>query len=221
MSQNPTAELLKPLSKPLVANLLHDLYDFYMARRACRKHVLDNATIRHEPLRLINGSIWGASLFPPPLVEEVMKNAVSHNQNIRTRWGMDKRKYTEGFGPQPKSSKRKYYSNTSSSPMPSTSHTPRGQSFPATPQASYYSSPANNPRYEREPYRYGGDHPQRRGRGRGNRGRGQPGFQPGYQPGYQTSYRGAPQGRGRGGSHHHLQQRGRNPRAPRRGGNSQ
>ena len=49
MSKDNQNELLKVLVKSMVCSLHHDLYDFGLARRNCRKHVLHTAEVRHEP----------------------------------------------------------------------------------------------------------------------------------------------------------------------------
>ena len=65
-----------------------------------------NATIRHEPTELIDGSIWGEILFPPAFVSETVQEAAKAYQNLKLRRGLQyKRKHQEGFGPQPKQSK--------------------------------------------------------------------------------------------------------------------
>ena len=53
------AELFKLLGKSHCSKFSKALYDFGQARRACRKFVFRAATVRHEPERLINASLWG------------------------------------------------------------------------------------------------------------------------------------------------------------------
>ena len=108
ISRDPGYDLLKVLVSSMVTNLKNDLVDFIQARRACRKHVFLSATIRHEPNRLITGPIWGVNLFPTPLVREAIDNTSSSNLSLRRRWGMqEKRKFSEGSGPQPKNKRQK------------------------------------------------------------------------------------------------------------------
>ena len=104
----PDLDVFKVLSKSMVQSLRQDLADFALARRRCRKHVLRNAMIRHEPTKLINGIIWGINLFPNDLVRETIDAATSANQSLRTRWDLSfKRKSQEDSGPQPKNNPRK------------------------------------------------------------------------------------------------------------------
>ena len=50
----------------------------------------------------------GVSLFTANLVREATDNASKLNINLSTRWGMqEKRKFSEGSGPQPKNKKFK------------------------------------------------------------------------------------------------------------------
>ena len=94
---------LKAIVKSMVPTLITDLIDFISARRACRKHVLINFTISHEPNKLINGPIWGAKLFNASQVSGLFGDAERQNQNLRSRWGVPmKRKYSELFGLLPK-----------------------------------------------------------------------------------------------------------------------
>ncbi|XP_064111315.1 translation initiation factor IF-2, mitochondrial-like [Macrobrachium nipponense] len=86
--------LFKILTKSLLLTLQSDAYDFAVARRNCRKHVLSEATIRHEPNKLIKASIWGPDLFPEDIVNSVLGEAARVNQSLKVRWGlMPKRKY--------------------------------------------------------------------------------------------------------------------------------
>ncbi|XP_064109595.1 uncharacterized protein LOC135217560 [Macrobrachium nipponense] len=79
----------EPLFKVMAKSLLHtmqcDFYDFVIARCNCRKHVLAEATIRHEPNKIIASSIWGTDLFPTPVVDEVLYEASKVNQSLRVR----------------------------------------------------------------------------------------------------------------------------------------
>ncbi|XP_064107292.1 uncharacterized protein LOC135216138 [Macrobrachium nipponense] len=49
-------QLFKVLAKSLLQTYQLDLHEFIAARKSCRKHVLAEATIRHEPNRLIKSS---------------------------------------------------------------------------------------------------------------------------------------------------------------------
>ena len=101
--RHPDVELLKVLAKSMVGSLSQDLMSFAVARRNCRKHVFQNAQVRHEPTKLINGPIWGASLFPSDLVQEAIAGATQANASLRARWRMPfKRKSQDSSGPQPK-----------------------------------------------------------------------------------------------------------------------
>ena len=94
---------MRVIVKSLKSSLRYDAFAFGEARRKCRKHVFQNARIRHEPAKLINGPIFGANLFPNHLVQEAIEAASRANQSLRTRWDLPlKRKYTEGHGPQTK-----------------------------------------------------------------------------------------------------------------------
>ena len=44
---------------------------FGEARRVCRKLVFASATVKHDPERLINSSIWSESLFPEAIIKEI------------------------------------------------------------------------------------------------------------------------------------------------------
>ncbi|XP_068229053.1 LOW QUALITY PROTEIN: uncharacterized protein [Palaemon carinicauda] len=86
--------LFKILTKCLLHTLQCDAYNFAVARHNCRKHVLAEASIRHEPNRLIKASIWGADLFPGDMVNSVLVEAARVNQSLRVRWGLiPKRKF--------------------------------------------------------------------------------------------------------------------------------
>ncbi|XP_066955440.1 uncharacterized protein [Macrobrachium rosenbergii] len=99
--------LFQVLTKSLLASFQSDLYDYVVARQNCRKHIFANATIRHEPNRLIKSSIWGPNLFPEDEVNNVLAEATRANQSLRSRWGLPfKRKSSETSGPQPKGRKR-------------------------------------------------------------------------------------------------------------------
>ena len=185
MSRDLGYDLLKVLVKSMVTTLKNDLVDFMQARRACQKHVFLSAEIRHEPTRLINRSIWGVNLFPTPLVREAIDNASKSNLSLRRRWGMqEKRKFSEGSGPQPKNKRQKkgsFCAPQSQQPLfqmtlPVSSASPQGQGsrqqqFMIVPSSQ---SPAFNPAYESQnvSFRVAGFIPHRGGRGRAGRGRG-------------------------------------------------
>ena len=108
MSREPGIDMLKVLVKSMVTSLRKDMTDFMLIRKACRKHLFLSAEVRHEPTRLINGPVWGVNLFPTELVREAIDNAAKLNLSLRRRWGMfEKRKFTEGAGPQPKNKRFK------------------------------------------------------------------------------------------------------------------
>lgn len=153
MVSHPDWEILKVITKSMVASLRHDLTDFVQARKKCRAHVLEGATVRHEPNKLIGSSIWGASLFPDSAVKEVMAELARSNTSLSSRWSM-KRKYTPGSGPQPKSSFKRFRREAPrSSPQQLYKLVPSGSatSAPANRQllvAQAQPSPAFNPRFE-------------------------------------------------------------------------
>ena len=64
------------------------LFDFGVARIACRKEVFREATAVHEPARLINSRIWGSGLFPPEEVTKVRRAAERANESLLSRWGL-------------------------------------------------------------------------------------------------------------------------------------
>ena len=82
MLQNDEYDALNVLVKAMVTSLKQDLFDFVSARRACRRHVFKHATIRHEPKKLIEGSVWGPNLFPAALVKAAIDAAASTNQTL-------------------------------------------------------------------------------------------------------------------------------------------
>ena len=108
VNQNPSVESWKVMTKILSASLQTDHFDFIIARRQCRQHVLYQATVRHEPNRLIASSVWGPSLFHEDVVKEILDSAAHSNMNLRTKWKLSfKRKSTEGQGAQPKNRHRR------------------------------------------------------------------------------------------------------------------
>ena len=69
------------------------------ARNQCRGHVLKYATIRHEPKKLIEGSVWGPNLFPATEVAAAIDAAATSNQNLRERWNLSyKRRFQDSSG---------------------------------------------------------------------------------------------------------------------------
>ena len=150
-----------------------DFYAWGRAKKACREHVLFNATRTVEVIALLDSSPWGNVLFPEEAVAEAKQAAASANQTLRHRWGMEKRKYSEFFGQQPKNKKFKFPKKSYTNPAPP-------PSAPAPPPATdYYSSPAYNAQYHLEAAPRGNFGAFRGGRSRpfpGNRGRGAQGY---------------------------------------------
>ena len=188
MSLHPELEMLKVLVKSMCASLRKDLTDFLLVRKACRKHLFLTATVRHEPTKLINAPVWGVPLFPPDMVKEAIDNAAKMNLSLRSRWGMfEKRKYTEGSGPQPKN-KRFRKDNGGQQ-----SQAQKSQTDVATTSTQ---SPAYNPVYERNAYSFRARGYQRqRGGRRGGYGRGRGRFSH-FQPRGRASQRRGSQRRG-------------------------
>ena len=97
MTTNTDFEALKVLVKGMVTSLKQDLSDFVAARKQCRRHVFKHATIRHEPKKLIEGSVWGPNLFSATDVQAAIDAAAASNQNLRERWNLSyKRRFQEG-----------------------------------------------------------------------------------------------------------------------------
>ena len=66
--------------------------------------VFASETVRHEPDRLINSSIWSESLFPAGIVKEIRDTAAKADKSLIQKWGMhptefDKRKGYGDMGP--------------------------------------------------------------------------------------------------------------------------
>ncbi|XP_068237582.1 uncharacterized protein [Palaemon carinicauda] len=78
--------LFKFPTKSLLQTLLVDAFEFLNARFRCRRHVLAEATIRHEPNRLIKAPVWGPDLLPEDLVNSVLREAARVNQSLKVRW---------------------------------------------------------------------------------------------------------------------------------------
>ena len=100
------AEFFKLLSKSHCSEFSTALYNFGQARRACRKFVLKAATVRHEPERLINASLWGEFLFPESLVKEIKDRACKLDKSLMDKWGMRFVSKRKAFWESDRSSKR-------------------------------------------------------------------------------------------------------------------
>ena len=72
-AKSDTYDILRLVSKQHALTFAKALFRFGEARKACRKVIISAATVRHEPDRLINSSVWGESLFPAALVDEISK----------------------------------------------------------------------------------------------------------------------------------------------------
>ncbi|MGL5405729.1 MAG: hypothetical protein ACRDAX_02920, partial [Propionibacteriaceae bacterium] len=106
-----TEPLFKILAKSQFQTVLSDAFDFFQARRNCRKHVLQECTIRHEPNRLLAASMWGADLFPESAVNEVHHEAARLNQSLRARWGISSKRKQESVptaGKKPKKAGKRF-----------------------------------------------------------------------------------------------------------------
>ena len=202
---------MRVIVKSMTSSLRFDAFAFGEARRKCRKHVLQNERIRHEPAKLINGPIFGEHLFPNHLVQEAIEAASRANQSLRTRWDLPlKRKYTEGQGPQPKNrdtqwSKRPSFKvpkipQAASQVIPVSASAPGPSQFVLLPTSSQ--SPAHNQGYERQAtFRPPGFSYQHQGR-RSGRGKGRS-FQQG-----QSSSQNSRRSKGRSQSHRRGRGRG-------------
>ena len=189
-------DILRLIAKQHALAFAKALFRFGEARKACRKYIFSAATIRHEPDRLNNSSVWGESLFPAALVAEVAQNAANADKSLMSKWGMPpidtKRKGKGDMGPPAKKKK----------------HSPAFRHQPGN-------SPAYNPRFEgaqppfRGGYRGQGGYRGKKNRNKGSRGSGNrsQGYQGnkrdfggnrgGHQPG-SSGHRGG-RGGGRGG----------------------
>ncbi|XP_068239903.1 uncharacterized protein [Palaemon carinicauda] len=98
--------LFRVQAKNLLQSFQSDLQDFWTARTNCRKHVLAEASIRHEPNRLITSSGWGKTLFPQEEVDKVLQDAARANQNLQVRWGLSNKRKFENLPRQPFSKKK-------------------------------------------------------------------------------------------------------------------
>ena len=182
----PEDDLYKVVAKGMLPSFRQDLTDFGIARRNCRKHILQYARVRHEPTRLINSPLWGPNLFPKAIVAEVIHTASQSNTSLRTRWDMPfKRKSQESVGPQPKNKRAnvQYLPNIQQpqqamvvpvSPSGQPIQGLQGQQFVVL---NTQPSPAYNRKYEKQNFRNPGFQGNRGGRGGqwrgGNQRRGQ------------------------------------------------
>ena len=81
-------DLMGALVKTLASTFFQDLAEFVEARRNCKLHVMEPASVRIEPSKLIDACIWGEDLFPKALVQEVKENAAKAAQSLAVRWGI-------------------------------------------------------------------------------------------------------------------------------------
>ena len=95
---DPRENIFSCLAKQHSGVLKDDLYAFGMARRACRKHVLRNAKVRHEPSKLIDASIWGKDLFPEDVVSEVRAQAMRESKTLIEKWDATVKRQQQGQG---------------------------------------------------------------------------------------------------------------------------
>ena len=88
--------------------VLDAIAEFGDARRACRTFVFKQATVRQEPDRLIESSIWGEFLFPEDLVKEVKDEACKQEKALLRKWGFpDRGEKRKGTSSDWKSSSKK------------------------------------------------------------------------------------------------------------------
>ena len=148
--------LIKIHAKSIAGPLNNAIWAFGEARKACRRFVLKGATIRFEPDKLIDSSIWGEFLFPEGIVTEVKENAAKIGKSLADRWGITPFQKRKAEGDQKPIKKFK------------TIH-----------------SPANNPKYDNsgdssfQYRRQRGRSPRGRGIHRGNQYRGSRGYRGG------------------------------------------
>ncbi|XP_068238907.1 uncharacterized protein [Palaemon carinicauda] len=187
--------LFKILTKSLLQTLLSDAYDFILARRRCWKHVLSEASIRHEPNKLIKAPIWGPDLFPEDMVNNVLSEAARVNQSLKVRLGLIPKRKFEPSSSQTRGRNRprtfqsfqgqqtQQVVQTIPVPQgghPSTSKAQPQQQYVWVPQSqvvstSFVPSPAFNPTYETQGVFHGYNKHARGSRARGafrNRGSG-------------------------------------------------
>ncbi|XP_068217558.1 uncharacterized protein [Palaemon carinicauda] len=175
----------KVMTKATLQSLLADCYDFLVTKRRCRKHVLSEATIRHEPNKLIKASAWGPDLFPEDMVNSVLSEAARVNQSLKVRWGLTPKRKFEQSSIHSRGRKRlRPYSSTQfrqpiqvvqSAPVsqgiqPSTSKSQPQVKYVLVPEnqvaSNSFTSPVYNPVYESRFSSQG----YQRGRGPGSRG---------------------------------------------------
>ncbi|XP_068239318.1 uncharacterized protein [Palaemon carinicauda] len=159
------------LAKMHMATLVKDMYAFVKARRGCREHVFVNATVKHEPRKLIISCIWDKDLSPKEVVQEVVAKATPENRNLLQKWGMSsKRKSSSDAGPQPKNRKTKkprMPHRPAQHPTVTMTTVPQmvaqlQTTFQMVPQQLVAQSPAFNPGFERHTTTF-------RAKGRGSR----------------------------------------------------
>ena len=173
MSNYANSDIFMALAKNHLAIFIRTFYYFCLARKACREYVLQGATVRHEPRRLIDSNIWGKDLFPEELVKEIVGRAASENISLTRKWGIyGKRKFTPGSGPQPKGKRsrsatrqRKVYDQRVA-PAPQLTTVPSQMLVPQL----VTTSPAFNPVYEQAGTTTFRPHGSRGRGGRGGRG---------------------------------------------------
>ncbi|XP_068235972.1 uncharacterized protein [Palaemon carinicauda] len=159
----PEETLFRVVTKNLLLSYQIDLHDFWSALVSCRKFVLSEASIRHEPNRLIASSCWGKNLFPQNEVDKVLQDAARANQNLQVRWGLSAKRRIESQKQTFFKKKQRFIpyktvrgnsSTQSSSASTSQQPAPPQQVVyltapPGTqPNPSWMSSPAYNPTYE-------------------------------------------------------------------------
>ena len=187
------------------------LFRFGEARRTCRKLVFASATVKHEPERLINSSIWGESLFPEAIVQEIKKNAEKADKSLMSKWGMpsfdNKRKGQGEMGPPKK--KKKYSPAYRPLPRDSPAYNQKFENKSSNFRGGYRGQGTNRGG------NYRGKNPKHQHHQQGNQGnqRDNSGHRGGHQSGY-TGNRGN-RGAGYRGGHHsrggHSQPRNDNP----------
>ena len=86
--RHPEMESFKLLAKQHLPQFARALFEFGEAKKACRKVVLDKATIKHEPNHLIHSSIWGQYLFPVDVVRESKSLAEKAGKSLLDCWAL-------------------------------------------------------------------------------------------------------------------------------------
>ena len=186
--RNSAHEAEKVLAKMLFSTYCQVLLDFALARKKCRTYVFKYASIRHEPIQLIDSSWWGPNFFPAALVDQTLERTAQVNRSLRGRWGLSAKRKSD-VSSSNKSSKRKQSSSQRRGTgtaqyrilkRPHPQQPPMyAQPGPSTSQAAYaipppmpYHSPAYQMPYEQDHslQQQGtrGRGCQRRGKGRGN-----------------------------------------------------